>query len=48
MWRDEMNHAFEFDRKLAQWRRRADRQRLEKIARKLHGCKFLATLVVTV
>src|SRR5262249_35251248 len=37
VWRYEMNHALELDRKLSQRRRRADRKRPEKIARKLHS-----------
>ena len=34
--RHEMDHALELDRQLAQRRRRADRERLEEIARQLH------------
>ena len=34
--RHEMDHALELDRKLAQRRRRADRERLEEVARELH------------
>ena len=34
--RHEMDHALELDRQLAQRRRRADRERLEEIARELH------------
>ncbi len=37
MRRHEMDHALEPDRQLAQRRGRADRQRLEEIARKLHA-----------
>ena len=36
MRRHEMDHAFKLDRQLAQRRWRADRQRLEEVARELH------------
>ena len=37
MRRHEMNHALEPQRQFAQRRRRADRQRFEKIARQFHA-----------
>ena len=36
MRRHEVNHAFEPQRQFAQWRRSADRQRLEEITRQFH------------
>ena len=35
--RHEVDHALQLDRQLAQRRRRADRERLEEVARELHG-----------
>jgi uncharacterized membrane protein len=35
--RDEVDHAFQLDRKVAQRGRRADREWLEEVARELHG-----------
>ena len=41
--RHEMDHALELDRQFAQRGRRADRERLEEVARQLHATTIMRT-----